>query len=196
MKRLLLPEESSDGDTYSKPGISLFLPKLRTVQIIGTIGAALGLIFGLVLRFQASQRPGASFFHTGQSFPPREWKGTTSPNNPDGNIFVEPDSATIAPESSSGSAQPQTSPIEPESSSEFTQPQTAPIEPEFSSEFAQPQTLPDKPAAELNTEPNTQFPTRAEPFNAEPFSKEDAIVPANPPESPSKDPEPRSSESP
>jgi hypothetical protein len=113
MKRLPLSEGSSDRDKYSRPDGSLFLPKLRTVQIIGAIGTILGLIFGLVLRFQASQRPGASFFHTGQSFPPREWKGTTSPNDPNGNVFVEPNTAPIAPESSSESAQPQPSPIEP-----------------------------------------------------------------------------------
>lgn len=110
MKRLPLPEESYDGDRYSRPGGLVFLPKLRTIQIIGTIGAISGLIFGLVLRFQASQRPGASFFHTGQSFPPREWKGTTSPNDTNGNVFVEPDPAPIDPAPSFESAQPQTSP--------------------------------------------------------------------------------------
>lgn len=155
MKRLPLPEESSDGDKYRRPGGLIFLPKLRTVQIIGTIGAILGLIFGLVLRFQASQRPGASFFHTGQSFPPREWKGTTSPDETNSDVFVEPDPAPIAPVPSSESAQPQTSP--------------------------------DKSAAEIKT----KFQTRAEPF-----SKDNFLVPAQRPESPSQVPKPRSSESP
>jgi serine/threonine protein kinase len=139
MKRLPLPKKSYDRNRYNRSGSSLFLPKLRTVQIIGAVGIILGLIFGLVLRFQASQRPGASVFHTGQSFPPREWKGTTSPDDTNGNVFVEPDSAPIAPESSSESAQPQTPSNKP---------------------------------------------------TAEPFSKNDAIVPAKRPESPSKDPKP------
>ena len=138
MKRLPLAEESYDRAKYINPGGSLFLPKLRTVQIIGAIGAILGLIFGLVLRFQASQRPGASFFHTGQSFPPREWKGTPSPNETNNNVFVEPGDAPTSPESA--------------------------------------QSAPGKPTAE----PASKFPTRAEPF-----SKDDAIVPANKrPESP------------
>ncbi len=98
LKRLPVSEKSYDGAKYSNPGGSLFLPKLRTIQIIGASGAILGLIFGLVLRFQASQRPGASFFHTGQSFPPREWKGTTSPNEINNNVFIEPN-ASIASES-------------------------------------------------------------------------------------------------
>ena len=109
MKRLPLPEKSYDRAKYIKPGSSLFLPKLRTVQIIGAIGAIFGLIFGLALRFQASQRPGASFFHTGQSFPPRQWKGTTSPNETNNNVFVEPGTAPIYSES----AAPQTAPGKP-----------------------------------------------------------------------------------
>ncbi|MCX5961748.1 MAG: serine/threonine-protein kinase [Cyanobacteria bacterium] len=98
LKRLPVSEKSYGGAKYINPGGSLFLPKLRTIQIIGAIGAILGLIFGLLLRFQASQRPGASFFHTGQSFPPREWKGTTSPNEINNNVFIEPN-ASIASES-------------------------------------------------------------------------------------------------
>jgi serine/threonine protein kinase len=109
MKRLSSSEQSYDRAKYIKPGGSLFLPKLRTIQIIGAIGAILGLIFGLVLRFQASQRPGASFFHTGQSFPQREWKGTTSPNEINNNVFVEPGNAPI----SSELAVPQTAPGRP-----------------------------------------------------------------------------------
>ena len=105
LKRLPVSEKSYDGAKYINPGGSLFLPKLRTIQIIGAIGAILGLIFGLVLRFQASQRPGASFFHTGQSFPPREWKGTISPNEINNNVFIEPN-ASIA----SGSAAPAIAP--------------------------------------------------------------------------------------
>ena len=163
MKRLPLPRESHDRNRYDRPGGSIFLPKLRTVQIIGAIGSILGLIFGLVLRFQASQRPGASFFHTGQSFPPREWKGTTSPNDTDGNVFVEPDRVPIAPESSSEFAQPQFS---------LNQPTV-------------------NPNAEPVAEPNAKFPTRAEPF-----SQDDAIVPAERPELPSKDLKPQPAESP
>ncbi len=105
LKRLPGSEKSYDRAKYINPGGSLFLPKLRTIQIIGAIGAMLGLIFGLVLRFQASQRPGASFFHTGQSFPPREWKGTTSPNEINSNVFIEPNASL-----SSESAAPQTAP--------------------------------------------------------------------------------------
>ncbi|MCY7406855.1 MAG: serine/threonine protein kinase [Alkalinema sp. CAN_BIN05] len=151
MKRLPSLEKSYDRAKYIKPGSSLFFPKLWTVQIIGAIGAILGLIFGLVLRFQASHRPGASFFHTGQSFPPREWKGTTSPNEINSNIFVEP-----------GNAPP-------------------------SSESAAPQTAPGKPTAEPIGKPADKFPIRAEPF-----LKDDAIVPANQrPQSPSKDAKPR-----
>jgi hypothetical protein len=138
MKRLPLSEQSYARAKYIKPGGSRFLPKLRTVQIIGAIGAILGLIFGLVLRFQASQRPGASFFHTGQSFPPREWKGTTSPNETNNNVFVEPGNAPISPE------------------------------------WAEPQTAPGNPPDEPTFKPAAKFPTRAEPF-----SKDDAIVPAN-----------------
>lgn len=155
MKRLPSSEQSNDRSRHLKLVSSLFLPKLRTIQLIGTIGTLFGLIFGIVLRFQASQRPGASFFHTGQSFPPREWKGSTSPNDPNGNVFVEPN--------------------------------TAPIVPESSSEYTPRQISPDKPS----TETNTTFPTRAELFR-----KEDAIVPAQRPESPSEAPKPQPSESP
>lgn len=73
-------KQSHDRARLIKPSGSLFLPKLRTVQIIAAIGAVLGLAFGLALRFQSPQRPGASFFHSEQSFPPREWKGTTLPD--------------------------------------------------------------------------------------------------------------------
>ena len=101
-------EKSYRGAKYIRPGG--LLPKLRTVQIVGAIGAILGLIFGLVLRLQASRRPGASFFHTGQSFPPREWKGTSSANETNSkDIFVEPSSAPT----SSESAAPQTTPGKP-----------------------------------------------------------------------------------
>ena len=105
LKRLPVSEKPYDGAKYINPGGSLFLPKLRTIQIIGAIGAIFGLSFGLVLRFQASQRPGASFFHTGQSFPPREWKGTTSPNEINNNVFIEPNTSI-----SSESAEPAIAP--------------------------------------------------------------------------------------
>ena len=113
LKRLPGSEKSYGGDKYINPRGSLFLPKLRTIQIIGAIGAILGLIFGLVLRFQASQRPGASFFHTGQSFPPREWKGTTSPNETNNNVFVEPGNAPISPEWAAPQTAPGNPPAEP-----------------------------------------------------------------------------------
>ncbi len=52
---------------------------LRSLKLTAGIAAIGGLVFGLVLRFHAAQRPGASLFHMGQSFPAREWKGTLTP---------------------------------------------------------------------------------------------------------------------
>ncbi len=71
------------------------LPPMRSLKRTAGIAAIFGILFGLVLRFHAAQRPGASLFHTGQSFPAREWKGTIEPPQDTlGNIPIE------APESS------------------------------------------------------------------------------------------------
>ena len=56
------------------------LPSARSFKQTAGIAAIGGILFGLVLRFHAAQRPGASFFHTEQSFPAREWKGTPDPS--------------------------------------------------------------------------------------------------------------------
>ncbi|KAM3089922.1 serine/threonine protein kinase [Phormidesmis sp. 146-35] len=50
------------------------LPKI--LGLTSVAAAAIGVCFGLVLRFSAAQAPGASLFHPEQSFPSKDWKGT------------------------------------------------------------------------------------------------------------------------
>lgn len=100
---------------------------MRSLKRTAGIAAIFGILFGLVLRFHAAQRPGASLFHTGQSFPAREWKGITDPSKDNlDNVLIE------AP----GSSRP--------NSSQSTEPNPAPA-PEKPSERP-----PDNP---VNTEP-------------------------------------------
>ena len=103
------------------------LPPMRSLKRTAGIAAIFGILFGLVLRFHAAQRPGASLFHTGQSFPAREWKGTTDPSKDNlDNVLIE------AP----GSSRP--------NSSQSTEPNPAPASEKPS------ERPPDNP---VNTEP-------------------------------------------
>lgn len=102
-----IPSPAQPSKTRSTISHRTFLPKLRILQLTALISALMGLSFGIILRFQASQRPGSSLFHTGQSFPPREWKGTLSPNTETTNeIFVEPGTEKSAEEKSAESNAP------------------------------------------------------------------------------------------
>ncbi len=103
-----------------RPSIkSKYLPSPRILKLTLLFAALAGLAFGIILRIQASQRPGSSFFHTGQSFPPREWKGTLMPSaevNKD--VFVEPGSQSPSQPASTNPKQtdfepPPSQPAEP-----------------------------------------------------------------------------------
>ncbi len=85
---------------------SNYFPSPLVLKLTLLFAALAGLAFGLVLRIQASQRPGSSFFHTGQSFPPREWKGTLTPDaEVTKDVFIEPGSQRPA-QSPSDNPQP------------------------------------------------------------------------------------------
>ncbi len=81
-----------DSSNHRKSmGRSKYLPHPRVLKLTLLFATLAGLTFGIILRFQASQRPGSSFFHTGQSFPPREWKGTLTPDaEVTKDVFIEP----------------------------------------------------------------------------------------------------------
>ncbi len=84
---------SADRTMSRSVSRSKYLPSPRVLKLTLLCAALSGLIFGIVLRIQASQRPGSSFFHTGQSFPPREWKGTLTPDaEVTKDVFIEPGS--------------------------------------------------------------------------------------------------------
>ena len=74
------------------------LPPIRSLKRTAGIAAIVGILFGLVLRFHAAQRPGASLFHTGQSFPARQWKGTIDPTQDNlDNIPIEAPGSSSRP---------------------------------------------------------------------------------------------------
>ena len=91
------PTKPSPFTLHPSPFKTL-LPPIRSLKRTAGIAAIVGILFGLVLRFHAAQRPGASLFHTGQSFPAREWKGTIDPpQDNSGNIPIEAPGSTSRP---------------------------------------------------------------------------------------------------
>jgi eukaryotic-like serine/threonine-protein kinase len=167
-----IPDESNDprfadrdsnDRRRSSESRSKYLPTPRAIKITLLLAALAGLTFGVVLR---SQRPGSSFFHTGQSFPAREWKGTLTPD-PDAtkDVFTEPGSQNPeqAPEQSSKSSTRANS-----SSAESSGPSSEPAK----------------------SEPAAQFPVRSKSFDPD-----DVLIPeaASSSTSPAQTPDPEAS---
>ncbi len=131
---------------------SNYLPSPRVLKLTLLFATLAGLAFGIVLRIQASQRPGSSFFHTGQSFPPREWKGSLTPDaEVTKDVFIEPGSQSPS----------QSRPPSPN-------PPSANPEP-ANSELANPPSA-NPPSA--NPEPANQFPIRSKSFDPD-----DVLIP-------------------
>ena len=101
------PAKHSPFTIHHSPFRSI-LPPMRSIKRTAGIAAIGGILFGLVLRFHAAQRPGASLFHTGQSFPTRDWKGTIDP--PNDNLDNIPIEAPGSRPTSSRSAEPNPAP--------------------------------------------------------------------------------------
>jgi eukaryotic-like serine/threonine-protein kinase len=81
-------------------------PLKKMLVMTGGIAAALGLSFGLALRFTAARSPGgASLFHAEQTFPNREWQGTLTPGA-DENVFTESGPTAPQPSRPTGDAAP------------------------------------------------------------------------------------------
>jgi eukaryotic-like serine/threonine-protein kinase len=78
----------------------------KMLVLTGGIAAAIGVSFGLALRFSAARSPqGGSMFHAEQAFPQRDWKGTLTPEDKgDGPIeesLANPPAPTLEPASES-----------------------------------------------------------------------------------------------
>ncbi len=86
------------------------LPSQQSICLTIAIASLSGILFGLLLRFQAAQRPGASLFHMGQSFPQRPWKGTLNPDKSGDDFPIEvPGSGPKSSSSQSSTSQSPTS---------------------------------------------------------------------------------------
>ncbi|MEB3292504.1 MAG: protein kinase [Synechococcales bacterium] len=63
----------------SKVPVTTSLFPKKVLMLTACAATAIGISFGLALRFKAAQTPGSGIFRVGQSFPEREWKGTLEP---------------------------------------------------------------------------------------------------------------------
>ncbi len=80
------------SDSVGSMTLWTFLGQPRVLRMLGlltAVAAAIGVGFGLALRFSAAKSPGFSFLNPNQPFPERPWKGTKSPTMTQSDIPVE-----------------------------------------------------------------------------------------------------------